>query len=62
MEKTLNLPESVQAPVEAGQKAGEAVYRLNGETLGTVSVVYAESVASAGFGDYLKKVLTDFLL
>ena len=62
VEKTLNLPESVQAPVEAGQKAGEAVYRLNGETLGTVSVVYAESVASAGFGDYLKKVLTDFLL
>ena len=34
----------------AGQKAGEAVYRLNGETLGTVNVVYVESVAAAGFG------------
>ena len=62
VEKSLNLPEEAQAPLEAGQKAGEAVYRLNGETLGTVNVVYAESVAAAGFRDYLKKVLAYFLL
>ena len=62
VEKTVNLPEEVQAPVEEGQKAGEAVYRLNGETLGTVNVVYAQSVAAAGFRDYLKKVLAYFLL
>ena len=62
VEKTLNLPEEAQAPLEAGQKAGEAVYRLNGETLGTVNVVYSESVAAAGFRDYLKKVLAYFLL
>ena len=62
VEKTVNLPEEAQAPVEAGQKAGEAVYRLNGETLGTVNVVYAQSVAAAGFRDYLKKVLAYFLL
>ena len=62
MEKSLSLPEEAQAPLEAGQKAGEAVYRLNGETLGTVNVVYAESVAAAGFRDYLKKVLAYFLL
>ena len=62
VEKTVNLPEEAQAPVEEGQKAGEAVYRLNGETLGTVNVVYAQSVAAAGFRDYLKKVLAYFLL
>ena len=62
VEKTVNLPEEAQAPVEEGQKAGEAVYRLNGETLGTVNVVYSESVAAAGFRDYLKKVLAYFLL
>ena len=62
VEKSLSLPEEAQAPLEAGQKAGEAVYRLNGETLGTVNVVYAESVAAAGFRDYLKKVLAYFLL
>ena len=62
VEKSLGLPEEAQAPLEAGQKAGEAVYRLNGETLGTVNVVYAESVAAAGFRDYLKKVLAYFLL
>ena len=62
VEKTLNLPEEPQAPVEAGQKAGEAVYRLNGKTLGTVNVIYTESVAAAGLKDYLKKVLAYFLL
>ena len=62
VEKTVNLPEEAQAPVEEGQKAGEAVYRLNGETLGTVNVVYAQSVAAAGSRDYLKKVLAYFLL
>ena len=62
VEKTLRLPEEAQAPVEAGQKAGEAVYRLDGRTLGTVDVVYTESVAAAGLGDYLKKVLAYFLL
>ena len=62
VEKTLNLPEEAQAPVEAGQKAGEAVYRLNGKTLGTVNVIYTESVAAAGLKDYLKKVLAYFLL
>ena len=62
VEKTLNLLEEPQAPVEAGQKAGEAVYRLNGKTLGTVNVIYTESVAAAGLKDYLKKVLAYFLL
>ncbi|HJA92993.1 MAG TPA: D-alanyl-D-alanine carboxypeptidase [Candidatus Eisenbergiella merdipullorum] len=62
VEKVLNLPEEVTAPIEAGQKAGEAVYRLNGETLGTVNVLYAQSVAAAAYRDYLKKVLAYFLL
>lgn len=62
MEKILNLPEEANAPVEAGEKAGEVIYRLNGETLGTVNIVYGESVAAAVYRDYLKKVLTHFLL
>lgn len=36
VEKILNLPGAARAPIEAGEKAGEAVYRLNGETIGTV--------------------------
>lgn len=62
VEKILNLPGAARAPIEAGEKAGEAVYRLNGETIGTVPVLFAESVAEAVYKDYVLKVLGYFLL
>lgn len=62
VEKVLNLPEEAKAPVSEGEKAGEAIYSLNGETIGTVSVLYAESVSAATYRDYLVKVLLEFLL
>ena len=62
VEKNLKLPETVQAPVEKGAVAGEAVYMLNGQMLGSVPLLYGESVEKAGYGDYLKKVFAAFLL
>jgi len=62
VEKVLNLPEEAKAPVSEGEKAGEAIYSLNGETIGTVNVLYAESVSAATYRDYLVKVLLEFLL
>ncbi len=62
IEKTLNLPQEARAPIQAGQKAGEALYRLNGKTIGTVDVLYTESVDAAVYRDYLLKVLLHFLL
>lgn len=57
VEKELKLPESVKAPVTEGKTAGQAVYRIGGEEIGRVAVLYDASVEKAGFGDYLKKVL-----
>ena len=62
VEKVLNLPEEAKAPVSEGEKAGEAIYSLNGEMIGTVNVLYAESVSAATYRDYLVKVLLEFLL
>lgn len=62
VEKSLKLPETVQAPVEKGAVAGEAVYMLNGQMLGSVPLLYGESVEKAGYGDCLKKVFAAFLL
>lgn len=62
IEKNWNLPEQAAAPFEKGEKAGEAIYRLNGRTIGTVDILFAESVAAAGYRDYLKKVIGYFLL
>lgn len=62
VEKVWNLPEQADAPFEKGEKIGEALYKLNGRTIGTVDILFAESVAAAGYRDYLKKVLGFFLL
>mgnify|MGYP002613761490 FL=1 len=57
VEKELKLPESVKAPVTEGKTAGQAVYRIGGEEIGRVAVLYDASVEKAGFDDYFKKVL-----
>lgn len=57
VEKELKLPESVKAPVTEGETAGQAVYRIGGEEIGRIAVLYDTSVEKAGFGDYFKKVL-----
>ncbi|MCM1542758.1 MAG: D-alanyl-D-alanine carboxypeptidase [Blautia sp.] len=62
VEKIVDFPETIQAPVEEGAEAGTARYLLNGTEIGSVPVLFAESVEKAGFGDYFKKVLGDFLL
>ena len=62
VEKVMELPETVQAPVVKGAEAGRARYLLNGTEIGSVPVVYAEDVEKALYADYLKKVFESFLL
>ena len=60
--KSVKLAESVQAPVRAGEKAGEAVYQLNDKVIGSVPVLFAQSVEKAVYRDYVKKAAAYFLL
>ena len=62
VEKVLELPESVEAPVKDGSQAGRARYYLNGAEIGSVPILFAESVEKAGYIDYLKKIWSIFLL
>ena len=55
IEKKLLLPESIDAPVEPGMKAGVIRYELNGKALGEVDILTDGSVRKAGYPDYLKK-------
>ena len=61
IEKTVELPESVTAPVQAGDEIGRLTYRLDGSEIGTVPIVAAEEVARAGYGDYLQKLFESYL-
>lgn len=61
VEKQLVLAESLEAPVEKGQKVGTLVFSLEGEQLAEVPVVAADAVERLGtmdiYGDILKSLL-----
>ena len=61
VEKKIVLPKEMKAPIKKGDKAGEAIYYLNGEEIGRVSILYQANVEKASFADYLKKAAKRFL-
>jgi len=62
VEKIVELPEAVEAPVKAGEIAGRAKYLLNGAEIGSTPILYAQDVAKAVYSDYLKKIIDFYLL
>ncbi|MBQ4536376.1 MAG: D-alanyl-D-alanine carboxypeptidase [Lachnospiraceae bacterium] len=61
IEKVIELPESIVAPVEEGTQAGSARYLLNGTEIGAVPIVYGASVEKALYKDYLEKLWKMYL-
>ena len=62
VEKIISLPECVEAPVKCGDAAGEAIYKLAGEKIGSVPILFKEDIGKAGYKDYLKKTFFEILL
>ena len=62
VEKIISLPEQVQAPVKAGDVAGEAIYLLAGNKLGSVPILFEEDIPEAVYRDFVKKAFLEFLL
>lgn len=62
IEKELILQEYADAPVVAGSQAGWIDYRLNGETIGKVPVLFQKDVEKAAFSDYWKRLLSLWML
>lgn len=62
IEKEISLPEVIKAPVTEGDAVGEAVYKLNGNRIGSVSILAAKSMEKAEYLDYLYKVWLKFLV
>lgn len=56
IEKTISLPPELTAPVTRGDAVGEAVYKLNGQRIGSVSILSDVTIEKAGYKDYLIKV------
>ena len=62
IQKEISLPGVVAAPVVEGDAIGEAVYKLNGTRIGSVSILAAKSVDKADYKDYYKKVWGLYLM
>lgn len=60
--KELKLPKHADAPVKKGQPAGKLVYKLNNQEIGSVNVLFGESVKKALFKDYFRKALEAFFV
>lgn len=62
VKRSVELPEMVEAPVKQGDIAGRVTYTLDGVTIGTVDILYAETIEKAGYSDYLYRIFQYFLL
>lgn len=60
VEKTLSLPETIEAPVKEGDIVGEAAYTLNGTLLGSVSIRAAKTIEQADYKYYFLKATRSF--
>ena len=60
--KKVELPASVEAPVQKGMRAGEIAYYLNEEKIGSVVLHFSEDVEKATFTDYFMLSWKAFLL
>ncbi len=60
--KKVELPASVEAPVQVGMRAGEIGYYLNEEKIGSVVLNFAENIDKATFSDYFILSWKAFLL
>ena len=56
IQKTISLPEFVEAPIKRGDAVGEAVYTMDGQRIGRVSILSDITIDKAGYKDYLIKV------
>ncbi len=57
VQKELRLSDTHDAPIEKDGKAGEMIYFLNGNKIGSVNILYNSYVKEAKYGDYLKQIL-----
>lgn len=62
VEKVVEIPETVRAPVLQGTEVGQAVYRLDGAVIGSVPILAGEDIAKAGYKDCFLKLFLEYLM
>lgn len=58
----VDLPQSVAAPVESGQRLGTVTYTLNGEILGTIDLIAEKEIPKASFSHLFFHIIQYFFV
>ena len=61
-DKKLSLPSEAKAPLKKGDRAGELIYTWKGKEIGSIPVLYNESIKKATFTDCLRQTAEALLL
>ncbi|MBE6558256.1 MAG: D-alanyl-D-alanine carboxypeptidase [Ruminococcaceae bacterium] len=62
VERKIEIPQSISAPIRQGEAVGEVVFTCQGREIGRVSVSSAETSEKIGFWDVFQRIWTKFLL
>ena len=62
LEKKLELPDRVEAPIQKGDMIGKAVYTLNSENVGSVNILAADSIPLLTLKDAWVQIVSRFFL
>lgn len=60
--KEIRMKEEHKAPLAAGEIAGEAIYFLDGQKIGSVNLLYESDIREARYIDYLKMIWRIYLI
>ncbi len=60
IEKTINLPESIKAPIVKGDVLGHVIYAVDGEKVGETPILADENVEKISFGEVFCRMLQFF--
>ncbi len=62
IEKRIDLPEKLAAPITEGEKIGTVTYLSNGNEIGTCDILAGESIERLSFSSFFPRVFAWFLL
>ena len=56
----ISVPDTISAPVNAGQKVGEISFVLNGTVIGSTNIVAKENIKKLNIGNMISKVIDNW--
>ena len=62
VERTVNMDQSITAPVHIGQRVGSVTYTIDGKEIGSTDLLTCESVEAIGFFDIFARILAKMTL